>query len=200
MESIATTRLNKKEITNLIDMALESKMSWSALAYLLRDITTYDPETVVVTLLKALEKLYLNTLRKDIEDSLPNADDTENNEDQDFTEATSIEYIEENKIFEENEDNNETIENDYDIEFIDVDNGTFDTENHFDLKERKYHTEEYYNDKYFGVGINAAHEIDNEWYTSFSKNKVFDAKTVEYTQMNIQGKESEENEFSIATN
>ena len=57
MKSIAKTPLNKKEINNLIDMALENKLSWKALAHLLKDITSYDPKTAVVALLNTLEKL-----------------------------------------------------------------------------------------------------------------------------------------------
>ena len=74
MESIAKTPLNKKEITNLIDMALENKMSWIALANLLKDLFTYDPKQVIDTLLKALEKLHLKMLEKDNGKSLPNVE------------------------------------------------------------------------------------------------------------------------------
>ena len=58
----------------MIDLALENKMSWNALAYLLKDITSYDAEAVVVSLLKALEKLHFKTQEKDFEVSLPNSE------------------------------------------------------------------------------------------------------------------------------
>ena len=58
MKTIAKKPLNKNDISNLIDMALENKMPWNALAYLLKDTTTYDPKQVIETLLKALEKLH----------------------------------------------------------------------------------------------------------------------------------------------
>ena len=67
MKSIAKTPLNQDDISHLIDMALENKMSWNALANLLKDQTTYDPKQVIDTLLKALEKIHLKTPEDDDE-------------------------------------------------------------------------------------------------------------------------------------
>ena len=72
MNTIAKTPLNNVDIHNLIDLALEKKMPWNALAYLLKDTTTYDPKQVIENLLMALEKLHL----KLADVSLPDFEDT----------------------------------------------------------------------------------------------------------------------------
>ena len=119
-------------------------MSWSTLAYLLKDITTSDPETVVVTLLKALEKLHLKILGKDIEASLPNADDTEHIEREGFNEENQIveDDVDVTSSIEDNnyvyEDNTETMVNEFGIEVLEVVKETFDTENPFDSKKIKH--------------------------------------------------------------
>ena len=149
-------------------MALENKMSWNALAYLLKDITTYDPKTVVVALLNTLEKLHLKMVEKDVEDLLPNADYKEH-EDEGINMEASIDYMEENQIVEDHvdvtssiEDNNhiyedkiETMVNENDIEVLEVVKETFDTENPFDSKNIKGNSEVKYDDK---------HLIENEEY------------------------------------
>ena len=91
MKSIAKTPLNQDDISHLIDMALENKMPWNALANLLKDVITYDPKQVIDTLLKALEKLHLKILKY-------NHDVLRDDKEEAFIEKTSTEFIGENKI------------------------------------------------------------------------------------------------------
>ena len=113
MKSIAKTPLNQDDISHLIDMALENKMPWNALANLLKDQTTYDPKQIIDTLLKALEKIHLKTLEDDDEytnNSLP--DDMEDGEEERFHEKASLEVIGDTKIVRDLVDVDSIIEDD----------------------------------------------------------------------------------------
>ena len=96
MKTVAKTPLNKNDISHLIDMALEDKMPWNVLVYLLKDTTTYDPKQVIETLLKALKKLHLKTLDNNHDYTNNSLPDDEIEEDR-FPEKTSLKVIEESK-------------------------------------------------------------------------------------------------------
>ena len=224
MKNIAKKPLNQNDICYLIDMTLESKMSWIALASLLKDLFTYDPKQVIDTLLKALERMHLKMLERESDDSLQNVDDTEDVEKERFYKETSIdlnggtevalentgETIENNietlEVTKESveEDlpvvNYETIVNENDIEVLEVVKETFDTENHFDLKKRKKHSEVIYDDK--DLSENEEHKVDDnaghELYTFVTIDKASEATTVDSIGVNIQGKEIED--ISISGN
>ena len=222
MKTIAKKPLNQNDISYLIDMTLENKMSWIALASLLKDLFTYDPKQVIDTLLKALERMHLKMLEKESDDSLQNVNDTEDVEKERFIKETSIELnggteVATENTAEINEDHIETLEvteetveeelpvvnyepigNENDIEVLEVVKETFDTENLFDLKKRKQYSEVNYDDKY--LSENEEHkeddEVDNEWYTFVKNDKVSDAKTLDNELTNVQTKGSEDKSIS----
>ena len=103
MKPVGKAPLNKDDISNLIEMALENKISWKALANLLNDTTTFDPEKVVETLLKALEKLHLKMQEKDCDyededNSDPDEDDKKDMEEEGIDDEKSIEWTGENDV------------------------------------------------------------------------------------------------------
>ena len=226
MKTIAKKPLNQNDISYLIDMTLENKMSWIALANLLKDLFTYDPKQVIDTLLKALERMHLKMLEKESDDSLQNVDDTEDVEKERFYKVKSIklnggtEVATENTA-ETNEDhietlevtketveeelpvvNYETIVNENDIEVLEVVKETFDTENLFDFKKRNQYSDVNYDDKYLSENEeckeddDAVLKVDNEWYTFVTNDKVSDAKNVDNKEMNVQRKGSEDKSIS----
>ena len=103
MKPVTKTPLNKNDISNLLDMALENKIPWNALGYLLKDTTTYDPKQVIETLLKELEKLHSKMLETDPihEESL-----AENVEKERFNEVASIKFDETYKVHNDQVDSN----------------------------------------------------------------------------------------------
>ena len=79
MEGIQTHTMNKVTITdfcNLIDMALQNKITWKSLSSFLMDITQNleNSRQVTVVLLRKLEVLHIKLLQKDMEEKLHNKD------------------------------------------------------------------------------------------------------------------------------
>ena len=205
MKTITKTPLNKVDISNLIDLALENKMPWNVLAYILKDTTSYDPKQVIENLLKALENLHSKMLEKDhnYEKAIP--DEKENVEEERFNEEALLEAFETNKVdhveidssiedhrsmkdFEAFEDDSEA------LEIVDE---TMDEEMSFDHNEKANDFEETVLEQTSGVkdlsiiDENKASVIENEWYVFVTSDKESEPKTVVNTEMNIQGKVSE---------
>ena len=202
MNTIAKTPLNNVDIRNLIDLALENKMPWNALAYLLKDTTTYDPKQVIENLLKALEELHLKTLETDPNYKESLADETENVAEERLNEETSSNFIEANKVYNDQVDSiisdfhsikgkSKTVEDDIKIlEMVEeiLNEGTNDFEETFEER---------------NLSENDEHEAsidENEWYTFVTNDKVTDSETIDNTEMNFKENKSEENVKSIVVN
>ena len=206
MKAIANVPWNENDvrvISHLIDMTLENKMAWDTLANLLKDLTTYDSKQVIDTLLKALEKLHLKTLPNNHDyskNSLPDVDYSEDIEDGRFNEESTAECIGENTIVRApayvemdsiirnddsvNEAKAELVEDD--IELLELVKETIDEEIPSDMKEQTKNSVVKYAE-YLSENIEQeTHEIDNEWYTFVTNDKVNDARIVE------QGKEKQQ--------
>ena len=186
-------------------MTLENKMPWITLENLLKDLTTYDPKQVIETLLKALKKLHLKILKNNQDytiNSLPGVDDIEGAEEERFHEKTSLEVIGETKIVRDldeeyssigdnnsvNEDITESVEDD--IEILEVVRETIEEEIPFDKKKQTNDLDVTCDNEYLGKNVdgkvqNAVNEIENEWYTFVTNDKVEDAGIVENGEINF---------------
>ena len=196
MKPVRKTPFNKVDISNLIEMALENKMSWNALANLLKDTTTFDPEKVVEILLKALEKLHLKMQEKDdnYEESL-----LEGKENIDTNKVGHLEVDSSIGDHHSIKDKSETVEDD--IEVLDVVEETMNEEMPVDLKEQTNDFEETSENKNLSVNDKQdSSVIENEWYVFVTNDKESESKALVNTEINIQGNVSEGNEKYVARN
>ena len=199
MKPVGKTPLNKDDISNLIEMALQNKISWKALANILKDTTSFDPKKVVETLLKALEKLHLKMQEKDCDyeqqkdDSFPDEDDKEDLEDEGLNDETSIEWNGENEVVGSDRivvvDSSIAIDQsikEYNGKTMEDGNEFLEETKETIIEEMPLNTTQGIHDfnesdkemKENVVSSNSTNFIDNEWYTFVSNEKISNPQTV----------------------
>ena len=199
MKPVGKTPLNKDDISNLIEMALQNKISWKALANILKDTTSFDPKKVVETLLKALEKLHLKTLEKycDYEhkdNSVPDEDDKEDMEEEGIDDKISIEWNGENEVVGSDRivvvDSSIAIDQsikEYNGKTMEDGNEFLEETKETIIEEMPLNTTQGIHDfnesdkemKENVVSSNSTNFIDNEWYTFVSNEKAIIPETVD---------------------